>query len=152
MAKITKNFLGLPVEGDISFSRTPVKQRPISELEPLLSAVVNHPDVKALRWTQYTPYFNDGEPCEFGLGEITVLPAGLSPLEEYEGGIGENEDNFVDHYYDEFPQSALTAFKSLVEAFHSYQFNDALLELFGDHATVTIWPGKTIEVEFYEHG
>lgn len=25
------------------------------------------PEVKCLTWTQYTPYFNDGEPCTFGV-------------------------------------------------------------------------------------
>ena len=24
-----------------------------------------HPEVKSMQWAQYTPYFNDGEPCEF---------------------------------------------------------------------------------------
>ena len=30
------------------------------------------PDVKALRWTQYTPQFNDGEPCVFNVNDIEV--------------------------------------------------------------------------------
>lgn len=25
------------------------------------------PDVESVGWTQYTPYFNDGEPCHFGI-------------------------------------------------------------------------------------
>lgn len=29
-----------------------------------------YPHVKALGWTQYTPYHNDGNPCEFGVGEF----------------------------------------------------------------------------------
>jgi hypothetical protein len=27
-----------------------------------------HPQVEAVRWTQYTPYFNDGDECIFGIG------------------------------------------------------------------------------------
>lgn len=29
----------------------------------------NYPDLLAVRWAQYTPYFNDGDPCEFGVNE-----------------------------------------------------------------------------------
>lgn len=28
------------------------------------------PEVTGIHWTQYTPYFNDGESCEFGVNEI----------------------------------------------------------------------------------
>lgn len=31
------------------------------------------PRVKAIIWTQYTPYFNDGETCEFAVGYIFFL-------------------------------------------------------------------------------
>lgn len=29
-----------------------------------------YPEIKAVGWNQYTPYFNDGEPCEFSVGEV----------------------------------------------------------------------------------
>lgn len=28
-----------------------------------------YPTLEAIRWEQYTPYFNDGDPCEFSVGE-----------------------------------------------------------------------------------
>lgn len=31
---------------------------------------VKHPEVKTISWTQYVPTFNDGDPCEFTLGEV----------------------------------------------------------------------------------
>lgn len=31
-----------------------------------------YPEIEAIKWSQYTPYFNDGEPCEFGVGDVTV--------------------------------------------------------------------------------
>jgi hypothetical protein len=30
-----------------------------------------HPEVKTISWTQYVPAFNDGDPCEFTMGEVT---------------------------------------------------------------------------------
>ncbi len=34
-----------------------------------------HPLLRAVRWTQYTPSFNDGDPCEFGVNEAYVSAA-----------------------------------------------------------------------------
>ena len=28
------------------------------------------PEIAALRWRQYTPYFNDGEPCTFSVNDL----------------------------------------------------------------------------------
>jgi len=30
------------------------------------------PELETLTWTQYTPYFNDGEPCEFSVHEFNA--------------------------------------------------------------------------------
>lgn len=32
-----------------------------------------HPVVGGFAWVQYTPYFNDGEPCEFGVHDLSAL-------------------------------------------------------------------------------
>lgn len=61
-----RSFLGIPVVGDVDMGgddRTP--QRPLEDLEPTLRALLNDPEFYAFGWTQYTPYFNDGEPCTF---------------------------------------------------------------------------------------
>lgn len=33
----------------------------------------NYPEIQAIGWEQYTPYFNDGEPCVFSVGEKSFL-------------------------------------------------------------------------------
>jgi hypothetical protein len=40
-----------------------------------------NPKLKRFSWTQYTPYFNDGSPCEFGIN-------GDYPRVEFEGSDG----------------------------------------------------------------
>src|SRR6267154_5517989 len=30
----------------------------------------SNPDIDKITWTQYTPYFNDGDPCVFGVQEM----------------------------------------------------------------------------------
>ena len=32
----------------------------------------NNPKIKGFSWTQYTPYFNDGAPCEFGINNSCI--------------------------------------------------------------------------------
>lgn len=67
MEKVTtKNFLGIPVEGEISyFADNPVEQKPLEDFQPILQAVLEDPFIVNFGWTQFTPYFNDGEACIF---------------------------------------------------------------------------------------
>ena len=44
------------------------------ELQPLFDAFFEqHKCIKAITWTQYTPYFNDGEPCEFNVYDLNAF-------------------------------------------------------------------------------
>ena len=57
-----------PIKGDIQ-SRprgTNVPQKSAAEFIAAIDAVLAFPEIDSIRWDQYTPYFNDGEPCEFG--------------------------------------------------------------------------------------
>src|SRR5688572_125580 len=45
-------------------------------LKELLAA---HPKIEAVKWTQYTPYFNDGDPCVFSVNEPDFKLAGVEP-------------------------------------------------------------------------
>lgn len=38
--------------------------------ESLVDAVKSIPGVQAVEWNQYTPYFNDGDACNFGINEV----------------------------------------------------------------------------------
>lgn len=61
----TRSFLGVPVTGDITEAEKRAPQRPLEELAPLMQAVIDDPEIVKFSWQQYTPYFNDGEPCTF---------------------------------------------------------------------------------------
>lgn len=69
------NFLGIKVHGDIISPDTVVPQRPIEELKPAMQAVLTDESVALFGWTQYTPYFNDGDPCVFGVSSFWCRPA-----------------------------------------------------------------------------
>ena len=66
--------------------------------------------IEAARWQQYTPGFNDGDPCEFSVRELQVKFSD-SLIEEYgneekskstkaddEPEDSDNEDGFIDEY------------------------------------------------------
>ena len=96
-----------------------------------------HPNITKLTWTQYTPYFNDGEPCVFSVNDMTVFDDTVDEDDD-EGlylGWGEGQKRYPD----------LLAISRSLEA-----ADDLLLEMFGDHCRVTITP-KGIDVEEYEH-
>jgi hypothetical protein len=65
-------------------------------LKPAFDAVFErYPEVQAIRWTQYTPYFNDGEPCEFGVHDIEFT---LKNYDEVSGEEVEAGDNWYNSW------------------------------------------------------
>lgn len=52
----------------------------------------NLPDIKMVAWTQYTPYFNDGDPCEFHVGEVYVS-ADEDEIPIYENYLVESDES-----------------------------------------------------------
>jgi len=38
----------------------------------------SHPEVSRIMWTQYTPYFNDGDACTFSINELTFKASGMN--------------------------------------------------------------------------
>jgi hypothetical protein len=49
--------------------------------------------VDNIYWTQYTPHFNDGEACEFGVNDVFILLKSDDEACEYEGStISDKED------------------------------------------------------------
>jgi hypothetical protein len=123
------------------------------------------PEIHAVRWSQYTPYFNDGDACYFGLGEFWLgiteeQSHNLSPDEEFEDSLEENGVSYVSSfskydyktgaisYLSERHKELENALKNVEETCHSLE--DLLKEAFGDHVKITV-TRKKIEVEDYDH-
>ncbi len=59
---------GIPVSGDPLRTRgARADQRPLSDLREVFEALIADERVIEFGWEQYTPYFNDGDVCEFGV-------------------------------------------------------------------------------------
>jgi hypothetical protein len=159
------NFLGIPINGDIT-SVNRVEQRPIEELAPVMQAVLDDPTIAAFGWVQYTPYFNDGDPCEFTVHTCWVRTVDDDPdaSDRWDLEVGSNHPTlggrgyrynretgeYVDTPYDGPDEARYDRCKALAKAIEGGEFENVLLENFGDHAEVTV-TRSGITVEFYEH-
>ncbi len=173
-----KNFLGIPIEGDINKGDSRVKQEDPALLQAKIQELVDHPGFEAMRWTGYTPFFNDGDPCVFHIYEVYFRFVGMTPRTEDELDGYEEEDGFYTataggYIPEDNPGRAIFGVpngwrltdgwkveptdKGLIKlAYETSKMITSgahyhfLLDSFGDHAKITLTPEK-IEVEYYEH-
>ncbi|MET8826035.1 hypothetical protein ABZX40_13265 [Streptomyces sp. NPDC004610] len=162
------NFLGIPVQGDITPGAGRVEQKPIEELQPILQAVLDDPTITEFGWRQYTPYFNDGDPCTFSahgtwvrttadeeadedelemwghrtLGKVTTEWGDVDPVTKRRVVVSE--------VYEGPDRARYDRCKALEKAIEGGAFEHVLLDAFGDHAEVTV-RADGIEVESYDH-
>lgn len=95
------------------------------------------PDVEAVRWRQYTPYFNDGDPCTFSVHDFSYLKPGET------AGYDGDQDGFRSGWDPkELPEYMRSDLPEIPD--------EVLLAVFGDHVQVTATPGG-FEVEEYSH-
>lgn len=115
----------------------------------------NHPVIEAIRWTQYTPYFNDGDACYFSVYDLTVKFKDLD---------GPDNEDYIDGFYDSWSleyysdkgrfvltdkmREGMDSVREIEGALHS--MSDALEISFGDHAMITV-TRSGIDVEEYDH-
>jgi hypothetical protein len=100
-----------------------------------------HPNVRCLTWTQYTPYFNDGDPCVFSVHDLEV----------YDETIEEDEDEgYTEGVYVGWGEGS-ARYPDIAEMARCLgNADDLLLEMFGDHCRITVTPDG-ISVEEYDH-
>jgi hypothetical protein len=158
-----RNFLGIPVNGDIAKGDTRVEQKPIEELQPILQAVLDDPTIVEFGWRQYTPYFNDGEPCTFSAHGTWVRTTDDEDVDEDElemwghrslgkvpGDFNEQTRKWETRPYEGPDEARYHRCKALEGAVEGGHFEHVLLDSFGDHANITV-RRDGIEVEFYDH-
>jgi hypothetical protein len=104
-----------------------------------------HPELKSFSWTQYTPYFNDGDECVFGAQTdyISVAMKGEDDDED-ENEIGSWSLSKATNLTPK--QSAAKDALALLAAFEDEDFKT----MFGDHVRVTV-SRKGVSVDEYSH-
>jgi hypothetical protein len=163
-------FHGIPLSGEV-YPYDPaavVPQISSEEFAALLRPLVGHQDVKRFGWLQSVPYFNDGEPCEFGAYGVwvqTVADVDPEDPEDFDRDafeVGDYHPTMGTKWWDDvtnrwvtkplglYPEVNALA-EALKKVIESGAADNVLRAAFGDHAIVTVTAGG-IEVEWYDHG
>ena len=131
-------------------------------LKELMSA---NPSLVGMRWNQYTPHFNDGDACEFGVNEPEYQFALGAPAKSEDEEDEDSNEGWYDSYYidDEFfakrtdiiNAKDIPKVKKAVKDAHAVfekltQMDDQLKAMFGDGVQITVTSGG-VEVEDYDH-
>lgn len=125
------------------------------EFPQLFSSLFNQSKrIESVGWTQYTPYFNDGEECEFSvhlkdLDELLINGKRLWDFDD-EGdfislrlGYPSEPNPNLDQFEHDLLNDIHTVLNQITEDFYK--------DLFGDHCQVTIYKDGRIQVDEYEH-
>ena len=96
------------------------------------------PDVTHVSWTQYTPYFMDGDACEFSVNDIY-----FNEVEDEDYGDSENGVDI-----DKLPSDQKELCNKLTALISENE--DIMESVFGDHVRVVL-TANGAEVTEYEH-
>lgn len=131
---------------EIEAAQEEVKRRGKKAVGALFKAFfAANPKVTAVGWTQYTPHFNDGEACVFGLhGFYGTTKDGVDFKDVSSLYDGEDTTGFMDTY------SLKGSAKAAVEAIERSADKSIFETAFGDHAMVIATP-KGFHVSEYSH-
>lgn len=128
--------------------------------------------ITSLGWTQYTPYFNDGDECVFSVNAdldygIRVNGDYLDDSEFFTNSVYVLrkyliQDGSYENWIRKYPEDALNP-ETMKEELHLFkileEFQDILesiddeffKDLFGDHVEVTVFADGTVSTEEYDH-
>lgn len=112
----------------------------------------NNPDLESFSWRQYTPYFNDGDPCVFSAQNDDPYVNNINEWGDTEDGEEGPEVynwNGRDREYTDYGVKWLAMAGPVKEFLATFE-DDDLLNLFGDHVTITVTKDG-IQKEEYDH-
>lgn len=103
-----------------------------------------NPEIQAIAWVQYTPYFNDGDSCEFGIRDfnLKLSKAERVRLGENEEDVDEFDINDVNYWESDVHWSNKSAeaehYRNIESYLNSFaeSLEDIFKSAFGDHAQV----------------
>lgn len=102
-----------------------------------------YPQVETISWRQYTPGFNDGDPCVFNR-HLDAFSLRLNGVDKY--GMDEDEEEVEG---ENLPESTFIEIASILDSFH----DEVMDEMFTtDNYIITIKRDGTVEKEYYEPG
>lgn len=110
-----------------------------NELKPIFD---KYPDIESIGWVQYTPYFNDGDVCEF----YTHIDEGSIYINDIHQWSSELSS--INSHKHDFGDSSIE--REIVKKLNCIE-EEIFLIAFGDHVKVTIYRNGKSETDTYEH-
>ena len=131
----------------------------------------SYPEIKEIRWKQFTPYFNDGDTCTFSVHEKYFIAKEYNPnddLDKYEPfELYEKPSNWVINMAHKYPDYKKTVdlwdencqnprFVEIAEAVANFKAfldsveEDIYYDIFGDHIEI-VASSSGFDVEDYDH-
>lgn len=116
-----------------------------------------NPNVTAIVWTQYTPYFNDGDTCEFSVNDATFTNA-PDPENvrwgDYDGDeevAADGSEIFAWESWGDAPEGLnVEMCKAFGRMIGSSEMEDVMKAMFGDHVKV-VATREGFDVDDYDH-
>lgn len=153
----TIDFRGkLLIDKSYSYKSQFVEQKPITDLLPYLEHAFAN-GVKAVKWNQFVPSFNDGEPCEFTIYYVCLTSNDkVAEMWVNDRSVEDNEEIYPDLDYlseDAFEISSWGAHPDGLTddvdvPIQRSEFEFAIRAEFGDNVTVVITPESTYKFEY----
>lgn len=149
-------FMGMVVEGKYgSWKRIP--QEPIQNLLPYFKTAFEN-GITALKWHQYTPGFNDGDPCEFSVHEPRVTTNAVVAAAWLDNAEPDMEEAYPDKsydYYDDYDYESTSDHPDgLTDETYpdipvdAGRFEDAVRAKFGNDVEVVVTPNRVVVFEY----
>jgi hypothetical protein len=159
---VTNPILDKPISGDIIRGGRNLTSGDPADFLAELDEIFKHEEVLGVSWRQYTPYFNDGDACIFGVYDVEEILLASNP-DEWQ----EIEELTTDYWFEKVPKPGgpswsfdyvkrpiegfvMPAWADAVNNFAPSRYEEALLEAFGDHAQVFA-KREGFEIEYYDH-
>jgi len=107
-----------------------------------------HPQLVSVTWQQYTPYFNDGDPCYFRVGEFETN----FDTDEDDEEEDDEEEVVEEEAAEEVVEESIDydAINESVNELESLLPEDVLEYVFGDHVTITA-TREGFDITEYDH-
>ena len=142
-----------------------MKDNTKATVEILKSLIKSVPEVEAVRWSQYTPGFNDGDPCEFSVNELEIkfntdkLPVNeeFEPEDNNDGFLNSYDvEKYIESQEDVINFKEIAEFEKKIKVFYEVHEilssnSNTLEETFGNNVRITV-THKGIEKEDYDCG
>jgi hypothetical protein len=130
------------------------KQAQEAFLAELKDVFVRHSELKVIKWTQYTPGFNDGDPCYFTIGETVASNyEAINHYGEWDEDEAEMEEpaDLIAFSLDYNVPKKFSDLNDIGKFINSTTGKDILEFMFGDNVTVVV-TAAGVDTEDYDCG